>query len=236
MNFGQFRVKVGAELGLSSAADGSGAEQEVVDDAVNRAVQRVLEDTHCYVKLTEYTGNWDGTTEDFTLDPAIVDIVELQLLSAGVTYPLERLSVIDILERRRMGQAFGSPARYYAVSGANLLMFYPAPGTGDTLNVYNIPVPTAMAAQTDDPSTNALGGVPEILHEAIFLYACSQLASYDDDQTSAQGQRYRDWYDKEITRYREILRKRGGTRNARAVVNDKRRRKTYHRNDIYPAY
>lgn len=236
MNFGQFRTKLASEFGISAKADGTGSEQTVVDDAINRAVQRVLEDTHCYIKLTDYTGNWDGTTEDFTLDSGILEIVEVQITSTGTVYPLERLSIVDILERRRLGQPTGSPTRFYSMQGANLLMFYPAPGTGDTLSVYGIPVPTAMSAQTDDPSTLGFGGVPEILHEAIFLYACSQLASYDDDQTSAQGQRYRDWYDKEITRYREILRKRGGTRNARAVVNDKRRRHVYHDNSIYPAY
>jgi hypothetical protein len=114
-------------------------------------------------------------------------------------------------------------------------MFYPAPGTGGTLTVYHVPTPTALSASGDDPSVAANGGVPQILHEAIKWYACSIAASYDDDQTSAQGQRYRDWYKEEITRYREILRKRGGTRNARAVVNDKRRRRVGHTNDVYPA-
>lgn len=194
----------------------------------------MLEDTHCYVKETDYTG-WDGTSQNYTLDATILEVVELQLTSTGVTYPLERLSIIDLLERRRRGQTTGSATRYYSMSGANLLMFYPAPGTGDTLVVYFVPVPTAMANPTDDPSNNTYGGVPQILHEAIFFYACSRLASYDDDQTSQQGQRYRDWYDKEITRYREILRKRGGTRNARAVVNDKRRRRVNHDNSTYPS-
>lgn len=228
MNLSQFETAIANELGLS-ATD----EKTTIDDAVNQAVQRVLEDTHCYVKETDYTG-WDGTSSNYTLDSAILDIVEVQLTSAGVTYPLERLSIIDILERRRTGQTSGTPTRYYAMSGANLLMFYPAPGTGDTLTVYHVPIPTALAGSTDDPSTTTLGGVPQILHEAIFLYACSRCGSYDDDQTSAQGQRYRDWYKEEITRYKEILRKRGGTRNARAVVNDKRRRRVQHDNSVYP--
>jgi hypothetical protein len=230
MNLSQFETAVAAELGLSTTD-----EKTVIDDAVNQAVQRVLEDTHCYVKETDYSG-WDGTSQNYTLDATILDIVEVQLTSTGVTYPLERLSIIDLLERRRTGQTSGSPTRYYAVSGGNLLMFYPAPGTGDALVVYHVPIPTAMSGATDDPSTNTFGGVPQILHEAVFFYACSRLASYDDDQTSAQGQRYRDWYKEEITRYREILRKRGGTRNARAVVNDKRRRLARHTNDIYPNY
>lgn len=228
MNLSQFETAVANELGLSTTN-----EKTTIDDAINQAVQRVLEDTHCYVKETDYTG-WDGTSLNYTLDAAILDIVEVQLTSTGVTYPLERLSIIDILERRRTGQPSGSPTRFYAVSGANLLLFYPAPGANDTLVTYYVPVPTALSAGTDDPSTTTLGGVPTILHEAIFLYACSKLASYDDDQTSSQGQRYRDWYKEEITRYREILRKRGGTRNARAVVNEKRRRRVFHDNSIYP--
>jgi hypothetical protein len=228
VNLTQFETACANELGLSVTN-----EKTTIDDAINVAVQRVLEDTHCYVKETDYTG-WDGTSQNYTLDSAILEIVEVQLSSSGVTYPLERLSIIDLLERRRQGQTSGSPVRYYAMSGANLLMFYPAPGTGDTLVVYNVPVPTALSGSTDDPSTTTYGGVPTILHRAIFYFACSELASYDDDQTSAQGQRYRDWYDKEITRYRMILRKRGGTRNARAVVNDKRRRRISHDPSTYP--
>lgn len=229
MNLLQLETAAATELGLSATN-----EKTVIDIAINRAVQRVLEDTHCYVKETDYTG-WDGVSSNWTLDAAILEIVEVQLTSTGTNYALERLSIIDLLERRRTGQTTGSPTRFYAVSGANLLMFYPAPGSGDTLTVYNVPVPTALASATDDPSTATFGGVPEILHEAVFLYACAKLASYDDDQTSAQGQRYRDWYDKEITRYREILRKRGGTRNARAVVNGKRRRNVNHDNSVYPS-
>lgn len=228
-NLLQFETQISNEIGLSATL-----EKTVIDDALNRAVQRVLEDTHCFVKKINYTG-WDGTSTDYTLDGAILDIVEVQLSSASVTYPLERLSIIDLLERRRTGQTTGSPPQFYAVSGANLLMFYPAPGAGDTLTAYVVPVPTAMAASTDDPSSTTFGGVPEILHEAIFFYACARCASYDDDQTSAQGQRYRDWYKEEITRYREILRKRGGTRMARAVVNGKRRSRVNHDNSVYPA-
>lgn len=210
-----------------------GAEKTVIDQAINRAVQRVLEDTHCYVQKTDYTG-WDGTSTDYTLDPAILDIHEMYVSSAGTIYSLERLSLTNILEKRRTGQPSGSPVQFFCVNGGNLLLFYPTIGANDTLTVYYVPIPTALAADTDDPSTTTFGGIPEILHEGIFLYACSKLASYDDDQTSAQGQRYRDLYDLEITRYHKILRERGGTRNARAVVNEKRRRRVFHDNSVYP--
>jgi hypothetical protein len=228
VNLTQLETACANELGLSVAN-----EKTTIDDAINVSVQRVLEDTHCYVKQTQYTG-WDGTSQDYTLDAAILEIVEVQISSSGVTHPLDRLSIIDLLERRRTGQAAGSPTRVYAVSGANLLMFYPAPGTGDTLTTTWCPSPRRCPAPPTIPSSTTFGGIPSILHRAIFYFACSELASYDDDQTSAQGQRYRDWYDKEITRYRTILRKRGGTRNARAVVNDKRRRRISHDPSTYP--
>jgi hypothetical protein len=154
VNLTQFETACANELGLSVTN-----EKTTIDDAINVAVQRVLEDTHCYVKETDYTG-WDGTSQNYTLDSAILEIVEVQLSSSGVTYPLERLSIIDLLERRRQGQTSGSPVRYYAMSGANLLMFYPAPGTGDTLVVYVVPVPTALSGSTDDPSSTTYGGIP----------------------------------------------------------------------------
>jgi len=230
VNLLQFETAVANETGLS-ATD----EKTTIDDALNVAVQRVLEDTHCYVKKTDYTG-FDGVSGDYTLDAAILDIVELYLTSSSATrYALARVSVSELIERRRVSVASGSPTSFYAVTGDNLMMFWPGPGTGDTLSVYSVPVPTALSVATDDPSTNANGGVPQILHEAIFFYACSRCASYDDDQTSAQGQRYSDWYDKEITRYHKILREKGGDRNARAIVNEKRRRRAFHTNDIYPA-
>ena len=52
-----------------------------------------------------------------------MEIVELQLTSVGTVYALERLSAIDLLERRRVGQPTGSPTQFYAVTGANLIMF-----------------------------------------------------------------------------------------------------------------
>lgn len=232
MNLGQFETAVASEIGLTVSDTN---EKTLIDLAINRGVQRVLEDTKCYVKKIDYTG-FDGTDGDYTLDSGILVVKDLYLTSsAGTRYDLTRVSVEELNERRRISVATGSPATMFAETGANLIMFWPAPGTGDTLSVYHVPLPTALAGSTDDPSTTTFGGVPEILHEAIFLFACKKAASYDDDQTSAQGQRYQDWYDKEITRYHKILREKGGDRNARAIVNEKRRRRAFHDNSIYPS-
>jgi hypothetical protein len=235
VNLLQLETAVANETGLSLSI---AAEKTLIDDALNVGVQRVLEDTHCYVKRVDFS-SFDGTSLDYTIDAAILEIKELYLTSGSTLYPLERITESDMIQRRLLGQPSGTPVQVYAVSGANLLMFWPAPGAADTLAIYNVPIPTPLSSPTDDPSSTSptnFGGVPSILHEAIFYHACRKAASYDDDQSSAQGQRYSDWYDKEITRYRGIIRKRGGDRNARAVVNDKRRRRAFHTNDIYPRY
>jgi hypothetical protein len=206
-------------------------EKTDIDVALNRGVVRVLEDTHCYVIAKDYSG-WDGTSVNYTLDPTILEIDDMELL--GSTLPMERLSSYDLRAKRRVGTPTGSPVRYWAVKGANLLMFYPAPGTSDVITFYEVPVPTSLSGASDDPSVTTFGGVPTVLHEGIKLYACGSLASMDDDQTSGQGKRYRDLYDEEITRYKKILRKRGGTRLPRAVVNGSKRRRPFHDNSIYP--
>jgi hypothetical protein len=234
MNLLQFETSVAAELGLTLPD-----EKTIIDDSINVAVQRVLEDTHCFITSENINVSslvaLGAVTGDYTLPAEILEITEMYTTSGGTIYAFEHLSEIALIEKRRVSSPSGTPSMFYSVSGANMLMMWPTPASTDVLTVYYVPVPTALSGPTDDPSTAANGGVPQFLHEAIFLYTCSRAASYDDDQTSAQGQRYRDWYDKEIIRYKELIRKRGGDRNARAVVNEKRRRARFHDNSIYPA-
>jgi hypothetical protein len=225
-----FRQQLADEFGL---ANDSSLEQGNIDAAVNDAVQKVLEDTHCYIKETIFSG-FDGSSADYTMDSTILEIVDLYLTSQGTNYKLERLTFQDLIERRRIASPSGSPSMYYAVQGANLFSFHPAPGSSDTLTVYHVPVPTALSGSADDPSSTSLGGIPTFLHRGIFYWAASILGSYDDDQSSQQGQRYLALYAQEITRYKKMLRRRGGNRNARAVPNDVKRRRTFHTNDIYP--
>lgn len=201
-------------------------------------MQRVLEDTHCYITSENIAVSsltaLGAVSGDYTIPSEILAIDEVYITSGGTIYPFDRLSRQELTYRRRVGSPTGSPTMFYATGGLNMLMLWPTPASTDTLTVYYVPVPTAMSVSSHDPSNVTYGGVPEILHDGIFWYACAKLASYDDDQTSAQGQRYLDWYDKELARFRDIQRKRGGARNARAVVNDKRRRGAYHDNSIYP--
>lgn len=231
MNLTEFRTAVANELGLSVTD-----EVQTIDDALNYAVKTVLEDTHCYVIPGDIALTFNGVNWNFTWDAAILDVHDLFFTAAdGTQDPLERVSLAEINRMRGVGNP-GGPVRFYNVEGWNLLMFFPAPGASDVLTIFFVPVPTPMTSGTHDPSNVTYGGVPEVLHRGIFYRALADLASYDDDQSSSQGQRYREWYKDELTRYRTIIRKRGGNRNARARVNDGGTRRRYnHDNSRYPA-
>ncbi len=232
MNLSQFRTSVSSEIGLDNNAS---TEQGIIDDAVNAGVLRVLEDTHCYVNEASMTG-FDGSSTDFTIDTNVFEFVDLYSTSGGSNYRLERVSINELIERKRSILVQSAPTQIYAINGENMVQFWPAPGASDTMTVYYVPKPTALSASGDDPSSVTLGGIPSYFHQAIKYWAFSECASYDDDQSSAQGQRYRQEYDQEIVRLRKHMRRRGGNRNQRAVVNDVKRRRGLHDNSTYPRY
>lgn len=237
MTLDDFRTALSDELGLSNTLS---TEQPKMDKEINKARDRVLIDTGCYVNAESITistltavASLNGAVTDYQLPVEVLEIVDMYLQTSGWNPRLDRVSIPDLVEYRRMSLPANSPTQVYALAGANLLMFWPLPSTTDVIEMYYIPVPTDLSSGTDDPSTLSLGGIPKQLHEAIFYAAAKKLASYDDDQTSAQGQRYSDWYDKEITRYHKLLRRRGGIRNQRAVPGGSNRRRPFHDNSIY---
>lgn len=232
MNLAQFRTAVSREIGLDNNAS---TEQPIIDDAVNAGVMRVLEDTKCYVNESNMTG-FDGSSTDFTIDANVFEIVDLFSTSGGSNYKLERISVNELIDRKRLGLTVNAPTMVYAVNGENMIQFWPAPAASDTMTVYYVPKPTALSASGDDPSSTANGGVPAYFHQAIKYWAFAECASYDDDQSSAQGQRYIQMYQQEILRLRKHMRRRGGNRNQRAKVNDVNRRRAWHDNSVYPRF
>jgi hypothetical protein len=227
VNLGEFRTALENELGLDDSS-----ETDVIDRAVNLGVLRVLRDTKPYVKKTTYTG-FDGTSYDYTIDSAIL-LVEGIHFSTDNT-PLIRLSPTELLEQQLLNANIaGVSSRYYATAGDNLLMFDAPPSTSDSLVILYVPVPTVLSATGDDPSNVTYGGISTNLHQAIFLWAAAECASYDDDQSSSQGMRYRQQYADEIATYLNQIRQKGGL-NARAVARGQRyllRRRA--NNSVYP--
>lgn len=208
------RHEVGTELGLDYA--NTGDDQTKIDRWLNRAVRKVLRDTRCYVTSTMVT---PGATADYTLTTSVLDVDEIFFTASAQDYSLERVSAYDLRRRRRIGTPGSSgPARYYAFRGNNLVMFYPTPGATDTLTLYYVPAPTAMSSGANDSATTTYGGIPDDYARLIELWALVHLASYDDDQSSGQGQRYLELYRAGVSEARRELVRKGGHRLGRATV------------------
>lgn len=220
----QLETNVGSELGL----DYTGADKTLLDQRLNQAVRRVLLDTMCYV--TSATMSESAGAGDYTLDSNILRVVGWQWSGTNSLYSVpQRTSVPEILRLRSAAQASSTtyPASFYAVSGSNLLMVYPTPAAADTITIYYVPKPTEMSSASHDPSSATYGGIPVEYHDAIEFYALWRLASFADDSSSAQGERYHQLYDAEIKRIRKEVRWHGGA-PPKAVANPRRRRLAPH--------
>jgi len=130
---------------------------------------------------------------DYTLDSAILAIEDIYTTSGSANFRLTRKATTDLINLR-LFSVTTSPEQLYALSGANMLMLYPAPLQTDTLTVYYVPKPTALSNPTDDPSSAALGGIPSEFHYGLELYMQWKAGDAFDDESSSNGESYKRMY------------------------------------------
>lgn len=207
--FAELKTEVVEELG----------DINVTDDAtklarwLNRGVRDFLRKTRCYQDQITVT---PGAVSEYTLAAAVLDVVDLAV--QGQRRPVERQPVFEIRARLRGDSSAGASLSSFALAGNNLLLFYPALSATTVIDMLVVPAPTAMSSDSHDPSNATYGGVPEDYHDAVALYAEWRIASTNDDASSSQGARYKEWYEQRVTECRRELNRKGGHRLARASL------------------
>lgn len=215
----QLRSRVSAKLGTDPTA--SGSDETLVDGWLNEGVIEVLLQTGC--KVISGTMSLVAGTKDYDLDTGILAVKHAYITASSQDYRMEQVSPHELIDMRLRGSnAQSSPALYYAVEGSHLFMVYPTPAAADTVTLYYVPRPTAMSSGAHDPSNTTYGGVPAEMHKAIEYYALWQGADYQNDETSGQGERYRQMFDAEIKKQRRWVNSKGNVRLPRAVVGRRR--------------
>lgn len=204
----QFRTAVANKIGLDNSASG---DQPSIDLWVNEGVTDVVLRTRSQVRSA--TATMTTGTGDYTLSTSILQIIDLETSSSGSTYPMTRVTPDDIKAMRRSATTNTSPSQYYALAGSDLLMVYPPPGGNDTVTFTYVPRPATLSITSDSPAE-----IPVEWHKAVEYYALWQAGDYDDDQSSAQGERYRQVYEQYLARMRRQFALKGNNRLPRARV------------------
>jgi hypothetical protein len=207
------KTRVSKTLGLDETA--SGADDTVLAYELNDAVRQFLLDTHCNVNRSETT--IAAETDDSEIATSVMLILDIQVTSGSVVGLPERTTPAEILRMRRSSTG-STGARYYALQGNDLLMWYPALAVGDVVLTYYVPLPTEMSSGSHDPATETYGGIPVAYHPALIEYAKWKMADYDDDGSSQMGVVYQAEYERLVRKYRKAMRGKGGRSLGRAVV------------------
>lgn len=210
---GELTTEVAEEIGSINATD----DQTKIWRFLNRGARDFLRRTHCYVESDTFT---PPAALNYTLDSTALVVIDTYWTNSTVS--LERVSVADILRIRRGGLTSSTPPRRYAFQHP-FVMFDTVPTGSDTLTCVNVPVPTVASNSSHDFSVATYGGIPVDYHDAIAYYAEWHLGSFDDDSSSSQGTRYREWYLDRVKTCRQELRERGGRRQPRSRVGPVRR-------------
>lgn len=215
MNLTQFRAELAGKLGLSTSDN---TELALIDQWINDGVAYVVGETKSKVAVA--TAALTASVGNYTLDTNILRVLWIETSEGNELQPSDPLEI----QQRRLNAAADN-ARRYAVEGGNLLMVFPTPSATSTLTIYYVPRPATLTAGSDTPTE-----IPAEHHRVVTLYALWQGADYDDDQSSAQGERYQQLFEQGLAQMRGRLNRKRGRRLPPAQVSSRSRVPS--RNDI----
>ncbi len=225
MTLAEIRSAASVELGLR--AETAGEKQTMIDRVANAAVLEILSKTR--VRVTSATLSTTAGVGDYDLPVEALRVSSIEApVQGGSSYStLDHVSTDEILQRRRSGSSSSSAsALRFALEGFNLLLLDPTPTTVYPLIMYYVPKPTRMTDGSHDPATIAFGGIPEEFHESVLLqFVYWKMGSQGEDQSSAQGARYKQDFDEGIREIRRRTNRRGGRLGPARTVFSRRPRR-----------
>lgn len=199
MNFLELTNRVKHTLGLEDIA--SNDEVALAKAYLNEGIVDILSRTRPYTRVIHLTLTGGVAIHDMA--NTILALLDLQV---GDRF-LERMSREDIT-RAQAANTFG-----FAYEEP-LLWVSPVPSEDTTFIAYGVFRPTPLAADVDDPSHPAKGGLAPEFHPAIVNYALWKAGEYVQHEQSGGGERWRIMYEGQdgtggdIARIRRILAKR----------------------------
>jgi hypothetical protein len=217
----QLRDRVTFEIGLQDIEDMD--EIVLVDDLIYQGTIDLLARTRCTARCVHLQVKKDEST--YVLDKSILAFVDIE----DGHVPRQRR------DEYGTGDGYGGVVVYpegysgakrmsFTLVRSDLLRLDPPPAEDGEVDVWAVVRPQRMDDDADSPSQELHGAIPEEYHDAIFLYACWHGSSYADDESSGQGERYRQLYEGadglggRIALIKSLVNKRGTARAPRRRV------------------
>jgi hypothetical protein len=171
------KTRVSRITGLpTGTSDDEAEEAALLDELANEAVIDVLSRTAIHVRRTTIVLAADE--DEFDIDAAALRIWKLK---RGDNW-LQEQSVEDLDQ-----YGFAFPGHNRIILGA--------PGTGDSLLAWYVPLPTPMTDNAHDPAVVTYGLIPVQFHRALLNYMCWHASDKAGDQQTQRGERYRVLYE-----------------------------------------
>jgi hypothetical protein len=226
MTRGELKTRVARKLSLTLRP----GHQDLLflEETLNQAVVDVLLRTRCYVDI----GNQVLTAGEakYRTNNAILLVLNAEMV--GGRRDLEVVQIDELQDRARSVTYQDLP---YMIAGqGNLLMVFPPPASGSTIQYTFVPRPSEMTDDAHDPSNATYGGIPEEIHRALEYYTLWQAAEYDEKTSAQNAEYFQTQYERELIMARKHVRGKFGRRMPRVKIgypgNAYRSR-----NDVYPS-
>jgi hypothetical protein len=171
------KTRVSRIVGIpTGTSDDEVDEAAFLDELADEAVRDVLSRTRVHVRRA--TIALALNEDEFDIDAAVLRIWGIK---RGDNWLQEQRE--DELDQ------YG-----FAFIGHNRIVIG-SPGTGDSLLVDYVPLPTPMTADSHDPALVTYGLIPVQFHRGLTNYMCWHAADKAGDQQTQRGERYRILYE-----------------------------------------
>ena len=141
-----YKTQITAKVGLDVTADDT-----LLTSWLNQAYEDIVLRTHCKVRPAGIT--LTAGTDSYSLPSQAMVILEPYQSSSGRSGLMKPTDLTEIVRKRTLQSSTSGSILYYVLMG-DLLELFPVPSTGDTLNLWYVPRPTAMSTGSDTPRTS----------------------------------------------------------------------------------
>lgn len=169
---------------------------------------------------------YQGTLDMMSRTRCVVRCIDLNVTAGVNQYLLDHsvLALVDIEDGLTKVNRDSTYQPSFTLIRSDVLRVQPTPAEDGSFQTWAVKRPSKMTVDGDSPGAEQFGAIPDEWHDAIVTYALWKLSDYDDDQSGAQGERYRVLYEGQdgrggrLAQIRQAVNKRGTARAPRRRV------------------